>query len=290
MNISRYNPLNLFLGIIHVSSESVFRKLKYFLLFILIYATIIGVLNYKFNFMSENNELGQFHLLFSFCLSIIIGFRIKIAYSRWWEARGLWGTLVNNSRHLAMKFNNYIGFENDQDMKNYIAKFPLLLKYHLHRDINSCSQVIKNLEISHTNEHLPNLLIQNIVNQIGHYRLNSQISFEQFLALDSHIIALSDVVGGCEKILNTVPPPGFSIFTRFGLLFYMLIFPFGWVSSFQFFIIPILIVFIYILLGLEIIAEEMETPFGTEYNDLDLDNFAKNIETNINQIAKMPRS
>lgn len=290
MNISRFNPLSLFLSIIHVSSESVFRKLKYFLLFNIIYATIIGVLNYKFNFMSENNELGQFHLLFSFCLSIIIGFRINVAYARWWEARGLWGALVNNSRHLAMKFNNYIGFENDQDMKNYIAKFPLLLKYHLRRDINSCGQVIENLGISYTEEHLPNLLIQNIVNKVGHYRLKREISFEQFLALDSHIIVLSDVLGGCEKILNTLPPPGFSIFTRFGLLFYMLIFPFGWVYSFQFFIIPILIVFIYILLGLEIIAEEMETPFGTEYNDLDLDGFAKNIETNINQIAKMPRS
>jgi putative membrane protein len=184
MNTSRYNPLSLFISIIHVSSESVFRKLKYFLLFILIYATIIEFLNYKFNFVSENNELGQFHLLFSFCLSIVISFRINIAYARWWEARGIWGTLVNNSRHLAMKFNNYIGFENDQDMKNYIAKFPLLLKYHLYRDINSCSQVIKNLGISHTDEHLPNLLIQNIVNKIGYYRLNSQISFEQFLALD----------------------------------------------------------------------------------------------------------
>ena len=89
--------------------------------------------------------------------------------------------------------------------------------------------------------------------------------------MDVHVLAMTDIIGGCEKILYTPIPKGFSIFTRFALLFYMLIFPFGWVDSFGLLITPIIMVIIYVLLGLEVIAEEMEEPFGIDYNDLPLD-------------------
>ena len=252
----------------------------------LIYAVIVIVLNHKFHLIQGNIELGQFHLIFSFCLAIIISFRIKTAYERWWEGRELWGTLVNNSRNLALRLNKYIGLQNDQDLKNYISTFPLLLKYHLRRDKNRCRKIIANLGISYNEENYPLLLIQKITNKVIHYRSTNQISFEYYLTLDTHISALTDILGGCEKILNTPPPQGFRIFARFALSCYILIFPFGWIQAFELFIIPILIIIIYVLLGLEIIAEEIETPFGNDYNDLDLDSYARNIENNINQIAK----
>lgn len=286
---NKYGPLDLLINIIYIPKQSVFKKLKYFLGFMIFYATSVALLNYKFNLIPEQNELGQFHLLFSFCLTIIIGFRINVAYSRWWEARGLWGNLVNNSRHLAIKLNRYIGLENDPDLKSYIAEFPLLLKYHLQHDISSAKSLIEQLGIKDEEENLPNLLIQKILNKIDYYRASNQISFEQFLTLDSHVFALSDTLGGCEKILNTLPPPGFAAFTKFALLFYIIIFPFGWVHSFELFITPIIVVIIYVLLGLEIIAEEIELPFGSDFNCLPLDDFVNNIRKNVKQIAKMNR-
>ncbi len=223
-------------------------------------------------------------------MAIIISFRINIAYARWWEARGQWGFLINNCRNFGIKFNNYIGFINDADMKNYISKFPILLTYHLRGDTNNCKQVINSLGIKYNDEHLPNLLIHCISNKINNYRLQGVISFEQFILLDPHIVSLVDILGSCEKILNTTPPQGFSVFTRFALLFYILIFPFGWINSFEYFIIPIIIVIIYILLGLEVLAEEMELPFETSYNNLPLESYSKTIEINIIQIAKMQSS
>lgn len=290
IDANQYNPFSLLTSILRIPCCNVFKKLKYFLLFMICYAAVIGFLDYKIG-IHGNPDLGQFHLLFSFCLTIIIGFRINVSYSRWWEARGHWGTLVNNCRNLAIKFNSYVGFENNADFKNYIAKFPLLLKYHLQHNPDTCSQIMDKLGIIHNEEHLPNLLIQKIVNKISYCRTSNQINLEQFLALDQHISELTDVLGGCEKILNTLPPSGFRIFTRFALLFYILIFPFGWFDNFGFFIIPIIIVIIYILLGLEVIAEEMEEPFSDNYDDsLPLEIFSKNIENNINEIAKMPRN
>ncbi len=58
MTISRYNPFDLLLSIMHAPSQSVFKKLKYFLLSLLIYATIVLIVDYKFNFLNKSFELG----------------------------------------------------------------------------------------------------------------------------------------------------------------------------------------------------------------------------------------
>jgi putative membrane protein len=71
-----------------------------------------------------------------------------------------------------------------------------------------------------------------------------------------------------------------------GLLFYSLIFPFGWADKFGYLIIPMMLVMLYILLGLEIMSEELEDPFGTDDNDLPLDMIANNIASNVKSIAE----
>jgi ion channel-forming bestrophin family protein len=285
-----YTPLSLIIGLFNIPHHSVFIKLKYFLLFMLVYSTLVGILDKALDIVPDNTALGQFHLLFSFCLSIIIAFRINVAHIRWWEGRGQWGSLVNNCRNLAMKFNSYIGLNHDHEFKEYVAKLPLLLKYHLRNEPEKCNKLIDELGINRNEVHLPNLLVQTIINKISYYRATNKISFEQFLAMDAHVLAMTDIIGSCEKILNTPLPKGFSIFTRFALLFYMLIFPFGWVDSFGLLITPIIMVIIYVLLGLEVIAEEMEEPFGVDYNDLPLDAIAESINIHVNQIATMPRN
>jgi Bestrophin, RFP-TM, chloride channel len=39
--------------------------------------------------------------LYGSAIGVIVGFRNNSAYGRWWEARGQWGQIVNNSRSLA---------------------------------------------------------------------------------------------------------------------------------------------------------------------------------------------
>src|SRR5215469_6463326 len=45
--------------------------------------------------------------MFGAVLSIFLGFRTSSAYSRWWEARTLWGALVNQSRSWARMVTSY---------------------------------------------------------------------------------------------------------------------------------------------------------------------------------------
>ncbi|MBP9768363.1 MAG: hypothetical protein KBD32_02200 [Burkholderiales bacterium] len=282
-----YNPFSWLVSLLHIHHESVFVKLKYFLIFMVLYALTANVIDYKFDINKTSSHLGEFHLLFSFCLSIIIVFRINVAYNRWWEGRGLWGQLVNISRNLAIKMHSFVGVQDSQPFLCVLQNFPTLLKYHLRKELNSAQQLMDKLGISYqADDHLPSLLIHHLQTETNNLRQANKLSFEQFMSLDKLLSELTDVLGGCEKIVNTPVPRGFNIFARFALLFYMLIFPFGWVDQFGIFIVPILIVLIYILLGLEMMAEEMEAPFATAHNCLPLDDLAQRISLNIAQISQ----
>lgn len=257
---------------------------------ITLYALLIVVLdNYWIFFDRINNpNLGQFHLVFSFILAIVISFRVNTTYARWWEGRNLWGSIVNNCRNLGMKFEHFAGLENYPEFYNALRVFPQILKLNLRKDNEEIIAEYQkigldvDLSITHPVLYLANRMYR-IINEL---RDSGKISMEQYLSLDSHIVNLTDMTGGCERIANTPVPSAFSFFVKQGLLFYSLIFPFGWADKFGYLIIPMMLVMLYILLGLEMMAEELEDPFGTDDNDLPLDMIARNIASNVTAIAR----
>lgn len=274
--------------------DPLFKKLRKTIIFLSIYSAIIVFGETFFNTFFDKMQLtnlGQFHLIFSFVLSILVVFRVNSSYSRWWEGRTLWGSLVNNSRNLALKFNNYIGLKNDPLFNQCLQNFPNLFKHHLRCHRQTCESILNELGLKFKPiDHLPTVVINYMYQRINFYRNNNQISLEQYLVIDAHLANLIDVVGGCEKISNTPIPVPFKIFVSRALHFYMIVFPFGWAETFGVLIIPIIIVFVYILSGLEILAEDMEDPFEENqtghYNNLPLDTISINIKNNVIAISE----
>lgn len=289
---------SLLARVLGLHNEPIFRRLRKTTIILILYSITIVIaqtyLDSVFDEMQISN-LGQFHLIFSFIISILVGFRTNSSYQRWWEGRGFWGSLVNNERNLAFKFNNYIGLKNDKLFLECLVNFPLLLKHHQRRQQDKCIEIITGLGLEfHTDDNIPNIVANHMYSQINKYRVEGKITFEQFLSLETHMVSLIDIHGGCEKIINTPIPLPFKLFVQKALQFYMIIFPFGWVEEFGILIIPILIVLVYILKGLEILAEDMEDPFGEndgvlESNNLPLDTIAGNIAKNVYRIAELDR-
>ena len=276
--------------------QPIYRRLKRTTIYLIIYSVIVVLAETFFANLFEKlqfEKLGQFHLIFSFVLAILVSFRITTAYNRWWDARGYWGALVNDCRNFAIKFNAYIGFVNNQHLLHCLTKFPELLKHHLRKENATCQKIITTLGISvpeHSN--LPSAVINEMSRTINQYRNEDKLRFEQYLALERHLSNIIDTVGSCEKIANTRVPSLFKIFARQALFFYMIIFPFGWVDKFGFLIIPMIIVIVDVLLGLELVSEDLETPFenhhvGYVHSDLDLnlDSIAQTIGGNVQAIA-----
>jgi len=283
MKLKSYNLLTWVPHLFLFYKEKVFRKLLPIIVIVIIYALIIA---YFFENATRYN-LGQFHLIFSFILTIIISFRVNTSYARWWEGRVLWGSIVNNCRNLGLKFDIFVGLNNHQEFYELLSKLPIIIKCHLRKDMRELETELLSLCIHELNSQNPVLLVTKrmyfIINQL---RQENKLQLEQYLALDTHLANLIDMTGGCERIANTQVPPAFAFFVKQALLFYAVMFPFGWVDTFGTLIIPMMVMIVYILLGLEILSEELEEPFGKDDNDLPLNTIAKTIVRNIAQIAE----
>lgn len=269
--------------------EQVFRELFPLMSVITVYAVVVVYLDRTLEIFDRLNivNLGQFHLIFSFILSIIISFRVNTTYSRWWEGRGLWGSIVNNCRNLGMKFENFAGLEEHHEFYDYLRLFPVVLKSHLRKENDAiAAEYAKYGWDSAVASHPVLFLVNKMYKAINDLRKSNILTMEQYLALDVHVANLVDMTGGCERILNTPPPSAFAFFVRQALLFYALIFPFGWADKFGYLIIPMILMLVYIMLGLELLAEELEDPFGTDEHDLPLDSIANNIVKNVTAMAE----
>jgi putative membrane protein len=262
--------------------EKVFKKLMPIMLVLTIYAIIIGFFFHN----ASGYSLGQFHLIFSFILTIIISFRVNSSYGRWWEGRTLWGAIVNNCRNLGMKFDVYFGLNQHPDFFMLLGKLPIIIKANLRKDQQLLKEELNSLGIADYKAQQPVLLVvQRMYRIINSFRDGSRDRVEQCALLDNHLAVLIDTSGGCERIANTRVPPAFAFFVKQALLFYSLMFPFGWVETFGILIIPMMLMIVYVLLGLEILSEELEDPFNICDNGLNLDVISRNIELNIAQIA-----
>jgi putative membrane protein len=106
----------------------------------------------------------------------------------------------------------------------------------------------------------------------------------QFTNLDKEQKDFIDLIGACERIKNTPIPYSYTMYIKKFIFIYILTLPFGFVIMFHYFAIPAVILISYILLSVELIAEEIEDPFGTDANDLPTDDISKNIRANIKEI------
>jgi putative membrane protein len=278
-----------FLHLILFYREHVFRKLIPIMLVISLYAFTIVYIDVHTNRFEkiELMNLGQFHLIYSFIIGILVSFRVNTSYARWWEGRIIWGNLVNNCRNLGLKFETFAGLYQYPQFLAYLQIYPRMLKLHLRKDYQQINKQFAQLGI--TNEiHHPMIYLNGQLYQIiNDLRKQNLLQMEQYLALDSHVANLMDITGACERIANTPVPTAFAFFVKQALLFYALMFPFGWFNKFGYFIVPMILMIVYVLLGLELLSEELENPFGTDDHDLPLEGLSSTIANNLEAIANL---
>lgn len=234
-------------------------------------------------------DTSMVHSIIGFVISLLLVFRTNTAYDRWWEGRKLWGALVNNTRNLAVKLNTMLPDEAKAE-KDYFAKmipnFVFAFKEHLRGgvkpeeldDINGLLEQLK------TKEHQPNYIVNEIYRKVAELRKAGHLSDEDMIVLDKELKSFLDILGACERIKNTPIPYSYNIFLKKFIFFYLVSLPFSFIVAFEYAAVPIVMFIFYVLVSLEIIAEEIEDPFGRDDNDLPLDNLSHKIKGNVQEI------
>ncbi|MCD1115413.1 hypothetical protein LO744_00775 [Chryseobacterium sp. C-17] len=236
---------------------------------------------------SKVSNVGLIHSLLGFVLSLLLVFRTNTAYDRWWEGRKLWGKLVNDTRNFAIKINTILS--EDRDSANQIARY---LKYYPHFLAKHLSQESTRLALDEDyseiekslRNHGPTDLVILLTHKLHQLKKEGKISDVEMLYLDTQISGFLDVCGGCERIKNTPIPYSYSSFIKKFIILYVLALPIAYVINLGFFMIPLTVFVYYVLMSLELIAEEIEDPFNNDENDIPMETIAQNIEKNVHQI------
>ena len=241
------------------------------------------------NSKSSISNIGMIHSLLGFVLSLLLVFRTNTAYDRWWEGRKLWGKLVNDSRNFVIKINSILP-ENDVKNRTQIAKylrfFPYFLASHLSKESTRLvldedfSDLQKELQ-----HHPPAELVFLLTKKLYQLKKENKISDTEMLFLDTQLSGFLDVCGGCERIKNTPIPYSYSSFIKKFIIFYVMALPVANVVNLGCFMIPITMFVYYVLMSMELIAEEIEDPFNNDENDIPMEAISQNIERSINLIS-----
>ncbi|MBK0368719.1 bestrophin family protein [Flavobacterium agrisoli] len=283
-----YNTKEWFTFIFRFHRSDTVRKLFPIMIAIAFYSYAVGYAEVEYFKLSENNQIKNItimHSMLGFVLSLLLVFRTNTAYDRWWEGRKLWGGLVNNSRNLALKLSVMLKDEHDKVFfRKTIPSYASVLSKHL-RNEDTGKQLFDDvdLQIDHY-KHRPNQVMKMMYSKINDLYTSQKITGDQLIVLNSELQSFTDICGACERIKNTPIPYSYSAFIKKFIFFYTMTLPFGFSLSLGYYVIPVVVFCFYAFASLELIAEEIEDPFGMDENDLPTPKMAENIKKHIEEI------
>ena len=290
-----YNTKEWFKPLIYFHKGDTFRKLWVMMIMVAIYTLLVAYFETNYFQISENNHVKNIplmHSLLGFAISMLLVFRTNTAYDRWWEGRKLWGSLVNASRNLAVKLDAILP-EDDTVNRKYLSRlitlYPKELQLHLQKEKTRLELDDKpHPEIPgfDRSRHVPSQIISHIQRRIKSLVNTGVVSREELFILNSELIAFLDICGACERIKNTPIPYSYSSFIKKFIFIYTLTLPLGYVFSLGYIAVPVVVFIFYVLASLEVIAEEIEDPFGVDNNDLPMARLADTISKNVEDILQ----
>lgn len=287
-----YNPKVWVSVVFHAYSRAVMRTLTPVIIFMFIYTTgVCYLLLDVFRFHeSDFHSTISMHSLLGVVLGLFLVFRTNSSYDRWWEGRKLWGSFVNNTRNISHKLNAFLDKNDDENRKWFALMIPNLVfavKEHLRKGVK-VSELAATDDMFNKNlegvKHIPNRISSMLYVRANELYKNKVISGDQLIMLDRELKEFSDILGACERIKNTPIPYSYSMYIKQFISVYVITLPMGFVTTSGYLTIPMVVLITFVLLSVELIAEEIEDPFGKDINDLPTDELAGKINNNVREI------
>lgn len=231
--------------------------------------------------------------LFGFVLALFLGFRNNASYDRFWEGRKLWGALLNTSRALTRQAMTLSNIKNDtisvHNFVNLLSAFVFALKHQLrgtdaYEDLKSRLNE-DHLKIVAESKYKPAVIMRLLAEWTQKAKDEGFLDSIQQARFDENFDKLSDILGGCERLVSTPIPYSYRVLLHRTVYIYCFLLPFGLVDSLGWFT-PLIVVFVaYTFVAFEAIADEIEEPFGTDANDLALNSMCIMIDETIHEMV-----
>lgn len=281
----------------NIPLQYIFGKIRNEVIFILLYTTGIALFHEFFEFAPISIPLAVPAILGT-VISLLLGFRSNQAYDRWWEARHIWGAIVNDSRTLSRQVLTYtdVLYPGDevQRFREKMIRRQMAWCYSLGQSLRGMSptrgldKYISEKEmqfISHY-DNVPTALLELHGRTLKEALEEGYINRYQHVEMDRTLTRLCDAMGKCERIKNTVFPATYSLYIHFSLLLFICLLPFSLIEYFGFFEIPMVMAVSACFLLIEKMAIHLQDPFENKPTDTPMTTIARNIEKNLRQMLR----
>lgn len=274
----------------------VLGKIKVELALVITYAVLFEVVHHYYHIVSINIPIAV-PTIIGTIISLLLAFKSNQAYDRWWEARIVWGAIVNDSRTLLRQI---IAFYKDPDFsvnanefKEGFAKRQAAWCYALAQSLRGKDPVKMVSSLLDENEmrfikrhrHVPNAILMLHAKELKRAREDKRINTYQQVEIDNTLTRLCDSMGKCERIKNTIFPTTYSLYIRFTLCLFIMLLPFGLTDHLGWMQIPIVATIGAACFLIEKMAIHLQDPFDNRPTDTPMITISGNIEKNLMQMV-----
>lgn len=209
-------------------------------------------------------------------LGLVLVFRTNAGHERWWEARKLWGGIVNQSRNIVIAALSYsealnIGPQESlwhKEMVKWTIAFSFAARESLRngKNFDHLTDLLSEQEFEAIKSagHMPSFVASKIAALVQQARFSQHIDGFIFAGLEGQRNLLIDHIGACERILKTPMPLVYAIKVRRFILIFLLLLPFSLIENLGFSAVFIFFLVAYPLLSLDRIGLELQNPFATQ--------------------------
>ncbi|HVG26802.1 MAG TPA: bestrophin family ion channel [Acidobacteriaceae bacterium] len=235
--------------------------------------------------------------LYGSAIGVIVGFRNNSAYGRWWEARTLWGAIVNNSRSFARQVTATLRAPaQDADLlretQRWLVHHQIAYVHALRRQLRGEDPLAvlpgilepDEIETLRGEKNVALTLQQRMGSRLRDCRDRNWVDSIEWQAMDGNLDDLADAQGGTERIKNTPMPKQYDYFPQLFVQIYCLVLPVGLVETLGWFT-PLGSTLVgFMFLALDKIGRDLEDPFDNTVFDVPMTAICKTIEINLRQL------
>ena len=268
----------------------IIKKIRYDLLYVLFVSLLILFLTDKYQRLLPEMPL-TIPAFIGTSISILLSFKLNQSYERWWEARKVWGGIVNDSRSFTIQLQSFISAENND-----------IIRRMAYRQIAWCYSLGQSLRGLSPTENLENFISGKELEEIQHHnnkplallhlhgkdfkalRDNKQLDLFSQVQFDNTLVRLCDAQGRSERIKTTVFPVTYRLFLHATIYLFIITLSISLRGVGGVFEIPLLLCISAAFFLLEKSATHMQDPFENRPTDTAMTAITKNIEINIKQL------
>lgn len=273
-----------------IPASYIFRKVKTEIIVV----TIIGIVVYYLTNAFEKVIPPMPITIPAFlgtAISVILSFKLNQSYDRWWEARKIWGNIVNESRTLILQLQSFVQPGSDEVIRK-IAFRHIAWCFSLGqslRGLDPISNLHKYLDApdllaieKHNNK--PLALLQLNTQAIAKLKAENKLDIFSQVQLNNTIVSFTNAMGMAERIKATVFPATYKLFLHMFIYLFVITLSISLRDIEGYFEIPLLLVISSAFFLLERTATHLQDPFSNKPTDTAMTAIASTIEINLKQL------